>query len=79
MLSDFRNTVRDRESRQQQQVDDTISTEMSGLLHDLKVHLSSLDGSDPIVERLCSITDPLLLELSECSPSLHAPLPTTKT
>jgi hypothetical protein len=33
--------------------------------------LSSLDESDPVVERLCSITDHLPLQLSECSPLLR--------
>jgi hypothetical protein len=71
MLSDFRCSVRDRESRMQQQVDAEIATELTGLLHDLKVYLSSLDESHPVAERLCSITDHLPLQLSECSPSLH--------
>jgi hypothetical protein len=72
MITDFMICVRDRESNQQQCVDAKISTELSGLLQDLKAYLSFLNGSDPVVQRVCSITEPLLLQLSECSISLRA-------
>ena len=72
ILSNFRTDVHSRETRQQQQVDSAISAELSVLLQDLKSFLSCIDGNDPVAERACSITDPLVFNLSQCSPAFHS-------
>lgn len=72
LLSDFKTNVQEREIRQQQQVDDSVSSELSGLLQDFKSFLSCIDAHDPVAELACSITDPSVLNLSKCSPSFHS-------